>query len=66
VDAAENPAFFLDTVSDDATAAVRTVRGERMDRALEAVESMGLASDDYFEILVIAIPADFTCSNNGL
>ena len=63
MDAAENLSVRFDAVSDDPAVAMRTNWRQRVDRTLEAVESVMLAANDYFERLVIFVFANFTCSH---
>jgi hypothetical protein len=48
----------LDTMTDYLAAAVETLRSQRVDRALKAIESMCLSVQDHFEGLVIDIATD--------
>src|SRR5690606_1454258 len=49
---------LLDPMADDPAIAVRTVRCQRMDRALEAVEGVGAAVLRDLERLVVVVAAD--------
>jgi hypothetical protein len=53
----------FDTVPNDFAFAVLANRSELVDRALEAVERMGLAGRDYLERQVIIVAAHFTSSH---
>jgi Ala-tRNA(Pro) deacylase len=66
MNAAEDFAAGFHTVSKDATIAVRADGCQRVDRALETVERVMLASYDHFKCLVIFIFTDFTCSHTYL
>lgn len=61
--ATKETAAGLDTVADDLAAAMFTFRRQRMDRALKAVEIMGDAIDDYLQIFIVLVPANFTLSH---
>ena len=63
VDATENLALLFNTVTDDPAVAVGTNRRERVDCALEAIEGVMLAGNDYLKRLVIFIFANFACSH---
>src|SRR5690606_1081569 len=56
----------LDAVADDAAATMRAGRRHRVDRALEAVEHMGLAAAYHFERLVVVVAANFTGRHDSL
>jgi hypothetical protein len=60
VDAAEDLAFFLDAVADDAAAAAWAIWREGVNRAFEAIEDVALSADFHFEGLIVVIPAYFT------
>jgi hypothetical protein len=64
--AAEKGSVLLEAVSDDATSALLTTRGQGMDRALEAIEDVLLAAHHDLERLVVIVPAVFTCRHIGL
>jgi hypothetical protein len=63
VDATEDLPVHFDAVSNDPAVTVRANRRQRVDRALEAIEGVMLAANDYFERLVILIFTNFTCSH---
>jgi hypothetical protein len=63
MDAAEDFASLLHAVPDYPATAVRTNRRQGMDRALEAIERVVFAGNDYFKRLVIFIFANFACSH---
>jgi len=58
VDTTENFSVRFDTVADDTAVAVRANRRERVDCALEAVESVALSANDHFKRLVIFVFAN--------
>ena len=58
--AAINFAVSLRAVADHFATAMGAARGERVNRAFEAVEDMALSLRRHFEALVVIIPADFT------
>lgn len=60
MDAAKDLSIGFHAVADDPTVAVRANRRQRVDCALEAIEGVMLAGDDYFKRLVIFIFANFT------
>jgi hypothetical protein len=47
-------------MSDNPATAMRAFRGERVDRALEAVECMRFAGEDDLKRIVVVVAADFT------
>jgi len=63
VDAAEDLSVGFHAVSDDPAVAMGTNRRQRVDRALEAIEGVMFAANDYFKRLVIFILANFACSH---
>jgi hypothetical protein len=63
MDATEYFAPLLHAVPNDPAVAVRANRRERVDCALEAIEGVVLAGDDYLKRLVIFIFANFACSH---
>ena len=63
MDAAEDFASLLHAVTDDPALAVRANRRQRVDRALEAIEGVVLASDNHLKGLVIFIFTNFACSH---
>jgi hypothetical protein len=63
MDATENLSIGFHTVTDHPAVAVRANRRERVDCALEAIEGVMLAGDDYFKRLVIFIFANFASSH---
>jgi len=65
VHAAEDRAGFLDAVTDDVRAAVRTGRRQRVDGAFEAVEGVAGAVQSDLKGLVVVIAAGFA-SGNGI
>ena len=48
-------AIFLDAVTDNPTAAVGTLRSQRMDRALKRIESMPFAVHDDLKRFVVLV-----------
>src|SRR5919198_5000041 len=58
VSAAEDPTVRLDAVADHAAATVGAERRERLNRTLEAVERVPLASAHDFERLVVVVTAN--------
>jgi hypothetical protein len=58
--AAKERAVVFESVTDDADATVLAQRSQRVDRALEAVEGMGLAVHAHLESLVVVVAAGFT------
>ena len=58
VGAAVERATRLDPVAHNPAAAMGAHRRQRMNRALEAVEDVGLTSDDHIHGLVVLIAAD--------
>jgi hypothetical protein len=63
VDAAENLSLRFDSVPDDPAVALRTNRRQRVDRALEAIESVTLPANDDFKRLVIFVLTNFAFSH---
>ena len=63
MDAAKDLSIGFHAVADDPAVAVRANRRQRVDCALEAIEGVVLAGDDYFKRLVIFIFANFACSH---
>jgi hypothetical protein len=63
VDATKYLSVGFDTVPDDSAVAVRADRRQRVNRALEAIKGVMLASYDHFERLVIFILTNFACSH---
>ena len=61
--AAKDLPFFFNAVTDDPTAAVRTLRREGVDRTFKAVEDVLPAARDHFEGLVVIVPAYFALSH---
>ena len=51
----------FDAVPDDTAVAVGANRRQRVDCALEAIESVTLSAHDHFERLVIIVLANFAC-----
>jgi hypothetical protein len=66
VDAAEDLSVCFDAMSDDSAVAMRANRGQRVDRALEAIEGVMLPANDDFKRLVIFIFANFACSHKQI
>jgi hypothetical protein len=66
MDAAEDLSIGFHAVADYSAVAVRANRRERVDCALEAIERVMLAGDDYFKRLVIFIFANFACSHTQI
>src|SRR6266705_2579061 len=64
--AAEDRVVLLDAVTDDADAAVIAGRRERMDRAFEAVERMGVSVHRHLERLVVIVAAGFASGHGCL
>jgi len=58
VGAAEAPAISLHAVAEDAAAAMGALRGEGVDRALEAVEGVRPAGHHHLECLVGLLPSN--------
>src|SRR5207302_9333473 len=58
--AAEEGAFLLEPVPDDADAAMGTGRRQRVDRALERIEGVGCAALGDLKGLVVIVTAGFT------
>ena len=63
MDAAKDLSIGFHAVADHPAMAVRANWCQRVDCALEAIEGVMLAGNDYFKRLVIFIFANFTCSN---
>lgn len=63
MDAAKDLSIRFHAVADYPAVAVRADWCERMDCALEAIERVMLAGDDYFKRFVIFIFANFACSH---
>jgi hypothetical protein len=63
VDAAEDLSVRFDAVSDYPAVAMGANRRQRVDRALEAIEGVMFAANDYFKRLVIFILANLACSH---
>jgi len=63
MDAAEDFASLLHAVTDDPALAVRANRRQRVDRALEAIEGVVLAGNNYLKGFVIFVFTNFTCSH---
>ena len=63
MDTTEDFSVRFDAVSDDTAVAVGANRRQRVDRALEAVESVTLSAHDDFKRLVIFVLANFACSH---
>jgi len=61
VDATEDFSARFDAVTDNAAAAVRANRRQRVDCALEAVEGVTLSTHDHFKRLVVVVLANFAC-----
>lgn len=59
MDTAKDFASLLHAMPDYPTMAVRTNRRQGMDRALEAIESVAFAGNDYFKRLVIFVFTNF-------
>jgi hypothetical protein len=66
MNAAEDLSISFDTVPHNSAVAVRANRRQRVDRALEAIERVTLASYDHFKRLVIFIFTNFACSHTQL
>ena len=66
MDTAKDLPIGFHAVSDYPAAAVWANRRERVDCALEAIEGVTLAGNDYFKRLVIFIFADFAYSHTYL
>src|SRR5215831_20368444 len=64
--AAEEGAVLLESVADDADAAVLAGRRQRMDRALEAVEGVGGTVHADLKRLVVVVSTDFTSGHGNL
>ena len=63
MDAAEDLSVSFNAMTDDSAVAMRANRRQRVDRALEAVEGVVFAANDYFKCLVIFIFTNFACSH---
>jgi hypothetical protein len=63
MDAAEDFSALLHAVPDNPAVAVWANWRERMNRALETVESVVLSGHNHFECLVILIFTNFACSH---
>jgi len=63
MDAAKDLSIGFYAMADDPAVAVRANRRKRMDRALEAIEGVVCAANDYLERLVIFIFTNFACSH---
>jgi hypothetical protein len=63
MDAAKDLSIGFHAVADHPAVAVRANRRERVDCALEAIEGVMLARNDYFKGLVIFIFANFAFSH---
>jgi hypothetical protein len=64
MDATEDFAALLHTVTNNPAVAVRANRRERVDCALKAIEGVMLAGNDHFKRLVIFIFANFAFSHS--
>jgi N-acetylmuramic acid 6-phosphate (MurNAc-6-P) etherase len=60
---AEHPPVRLETMADDPATAVLAGGSERVNRALEAVEDVRLASEADLEGLVVFVPADLAAGH---
>jgi hypothetical protein len=63
MDATEDFAALLHTVTNNPAVAVWANWCQRMNRALETVEGVMLSGHNHFECLVILIFANFACSH---
>jgi len=63
VDTTEDFSVRFDAVADDTAIAVRANRRQRVDRALETVESVTFSAHDYLKRLVIIVLANFASSH---
>ena len=63
MDAAKDLSVRFHAVADHPALAVGADRRERVDCALEAIEGVMLAGNDYLKRLVIFIFANFACSH---
>jgi len=61
VDTTEDLSVRFDAMSDNTAITVGTNRRQRVDRALEAVESVTLSAHDDFKRLVIIVLANLAC-----
>ena len=61
MDTTENFSVRFDAVADNTAVAVGANRRQRVDRALEAVESVTLSAHDDFKRLVLFVLANFAC-----
>jgi len=59
MNAAEDLSVCFNAVSDDSAVAMRANGRQRVDRALEAVEGVVFAANDYFKCLIIFISTNF-------
>ena len=66
MDAAENLSVSFNAVPDNPAIAMRANRRQRVDGALETVESVVLPADDHFKRLVIFVVANLTCSHTQM
>jgi hypothetical protein len=64
--ATEEGALLLESVADNADAALRAGRRQRMNGAFEAVEGMSDPAHTHLERLVVIVPASFTSRHDDL
>ena len=64
--AAEHPAVFLQTVTENAHAAMLARRRQALRRAFEAVERVRFSGCDDLKGLVVVVAAHFTSCHDGL
>jgi hypothetical protein len=66
VDAAENLSVSFNAVPDNPAIAMRANRRQRVDGAVETVESVVFPADDHFKRLVVFVLANLTCSHTQM
>jgi hypothetical protein len=66
VDTTKNLSVRFHAMADDAAIAVRTNGCQRVNRTLEAVESVTLSSHNDFKRLIVFVLADFACRHTKL
>jgi hypothetical protein len=66
VDATENLSISFNAVPDNPAIAMRANRRQRVDGALETVESVVLPADDHFKGLVVFVFANLTCCHTNV
>jgi hypothetical protein len=63
VDAAEDLSVSFNAMTNDPAIAMRANRRQRVDGALETVESVTLPGHDHFKRLVVFVLANFACTH---